>query len=133
MYMVATDGGLMPTAQSVSQWRHGSAERYEVLIDFSKFKTGQRIELKNSSNPNNRDYDNTNKIMAFDVVDDAFDRNDPTALVVPGALDSSNDVMALTETSGLKVRNIRVQRNDTTNEWNLNGETWHDVVDSGFT
>ena len=67
----------MPKSQNVSQWRHGSAERYEVLIDFSKFKTGQRIELQNLSNPNNRDFDNTNKIMAFDVVDDAFDKNDP--------------------------------------------------------
>jgi len=132
MYMVATDGGLMPTAQSVSQWRHGSAERYEVLIDFSKFKTGQRIELKNSSNPNNRDYDNTNKIMAFDVVDDAFDKNDPTAFVIPQSLNPSAEVMGLVETKGMKVRNIRVQRSDTTNEWNLNGETWHDVVDSGF-
>ena len=40
--------------------------------------------------------------------------------------------MALAETPGMKVRNIRVQHDDTTNEWNLNGETWHDVVDSGF-
>ena len=40
--------------------------------------------------------------------------------------------MALAATSKMKVRNIRVERNDTTNEWNLNGETWHDVVDSGF-
>jgi FtsP/CotA-like multicopper oxidase with cupredoxin domain len=132
MYMVGTDGGLMPKSQLVSQWRHGSAERYEVLIDFSKFKTGQRIELKNSSNPNNRDYDNTGKIMAFDVVDDAFDRNDPTAFVIPQALNPNPEVMGLVETRGLKVRNIRVQRDDTTNEWNLNGETWHDVVDSGF-
>ena len=46
MYVVATDGGLMPKSQNVSQWRHGSAERYEVLIDFSKFATGQRIELQ---------------------------------------------------------------------------------------
>ena len=83
MYMVGTDGGLVPKSQNISQWRHGSAERYEILIDFSKFKTGQRIELQNLSNPNNRDFDNTNKIMAFDVVDDAFDKNDPTALVDP--------------------------------------------------
>ena len=78
MYMVATDGGLMPKSQQVTSWRHGGAERYEVLIDFRNFKTGQRIELRNLSNPNNRDYDNTNKIMAFDVVDDVFDKNDPT-------------------------------------------------------
>ncbi len=132
MYMVATDGGLMPKSQNISSWRHGSAERYEVLIDFSKFATGQRVELRNLSNPNNRDYDNTGKIMAFDVVADPFDRNDPTALVVPQALDPGNEVMALTPTTAMKVRNIRVQRDDSTNEWNLNGETWHDVVDSGF-
>lgn len=132
MYVVATDGGLMPKSQNVSQWRHGSAERYEVLIDFSKFKAGQRILLNNLSNPNNRDFDNTNKIMAFDVVDDAFDVNDPTALVVPQSLNPSVDVMGLTETRGMKVRNIRVQHDDNTNEWNLNGETWHDVVDSGY-
>lgn len=132
MYVVATDGGLMPKSQNVSQWRHGSAERYEVLIDFSRFKAGQRILLNNLSNPNNRDFGNTNKIMAFDVVDDAFDVNDPTALVVPQSLNPSVDVMGLTETRGMKVRNIRVQHDDKTNEWNLNGETWHDVVDSGY-
>ena len=54
-----------------------------MLIDFSKFPTGQRIELKNLSNTNNRDYDNTNKIMPFDVVDDAFDKNDPTGTDIP--------------------------------------------------
>jgi FtsP/CotA-like multicopper oxidase with cupredoxin domain len=132
MYVVATDGGLMPKSQNVTQWRHGSAERYEVLIDFSKFKTGQRIELQNLSNPNNRDFDNTNKIMAFDVVDDVFDPNDPTALVIPGSLNPGNEVMALTQTGSMKIRNIRVERDDTTNEWNLNGESWHDVVDSGY-
>ena len=34
MVMVATDGGLMPKAQPITQWRHGTAERYEILIDF---------------------------------------------------------------------------------------------------
>ena len=99
---------------------------------FFEVKTGQRIELKNLFNTNNRDFDNTNKIMAFDVIDDAFDRNDPTAGTIPQLLNPGNVVMALAATSGMKVRNIRVERNDSTNEWNLNGETWHEVVDSGF-
>ena len=59
-------------------WRHGGAERYEVLIDFRKYKTGQRIELRNLSNKNNVDYDYTNKIMAFDVTDEPVDTTDPT-------------------------------------------------------
>lgn len=37
---VATDAGLMPAAQTVGSWRHGSAERYEVLIDFRKYAPG---------------------------------------------------------------------------------------------
>ncbi|MEO5834594.1 MAG: multicopper oxidase domain-containing protein [Nakamurella sp.] len=130
MYIVATDGGLMPTSQNVTSWRHGNAERYEVLIDFSGFKAGQRVELRNLSNANNRDFDNTGKVMAFDVVDDAFDKNDPTAKTIPGSLNPGNDIMNLQPDSSMKVRNIRVQRDATT--WSLNGETWDDVIKSGY-
>jgi FtsP/CotA-like multicopper oxidase with cupredoxin domain len=138
VHMVATDGGLMPKVQPVTQWRHGSAERYEFLVDFSKYKVGQRVELKNLSNPNNRDFDFTTKIMAFDVVGDSFDTSDPTAYTIPTELRKLNgelmakETMELTPSAKTKVVNIRVQRSDTTNEWNLNGETWHDVVDSGY-
>jgi FtsP/CotA-like multicopper oxidase with cupredoxin domain len=132
VFMVATDGGLMPKSQAVTQWRHGSAERYEFLVDFRSYKAGTRIELKNLSNPNNRDYDNTGKIMAFDVVDDAFDTTDPTWSSIPTLLDPGNDVMTRTPTGSMKVVNIRVQHDDNTNEWNLNGETWHDIVDSEY-
>jgi FtsP/CotA-like multicopper oxidase with cupredoxin domain len=128
----------MPKVQPVTQWRHGSAERYEFLVDFSKYKVGQRVELKNLSNPNNRDFDFTTKIMAFDVVGDSFDTSDPTAYTIPTELRKLNgelmakETMELTPSAKTKVVNIRVQRSDTTNEWNLNGETWHDVVDSGY-
>ncbi|HET9872190.1 MAG TPA: multicopper oxidase domain-containing protein [Propionibacteriaceae bacterium] len=132
MYVVATDGGLVPKTQAVTQFRQAPAERYEILIDFSKFAVGQRIEMRNLSNPNNRDYNDTNKIMAFDVVDDSFDKGDPTAFRLPTLLDPGNDVMALQPSSGLKVRNIRVKRDDVTNEWNLNDQTWRDVEASGF-
>jgi FtsP/CotA-like multicopper oxidase with cupredoxin domain len=138
VYMVATDGGLMPKVQPVTQWRHGSAERYEFLVDFSKYKVGQRVELKNLSNPNNRDFDFTGSIMAFDVVGDGFDASDPRATKIPTELRRANgdlmakETMELKQTSSMKVVNVRVQRSDTTNEWNLNGESWHDVVDSGY-
>ena len=132
VYMVATDGGLMPVSRPVAQWRHGTAERYEILIDFSKFNTGQRIELLNLSNPNNRNFTNTGKIMAFDVIDDPFDRNDPTAFSVPNTLNPGNEAMMLKELPGMKVRSIRLEHNDVTNVWNLNGQTWADVIASGF-
>lgn len=130
--VVATDAGLMPRSQEVTQWRHGTAERYEILIDFSGFRAGQRIELQNLSNPNNRDFNNTNKVMAFDVVDDQFDTNDPGARVMPEVLNYSNECMALQEIPGMKVRTIRVEHDDTTNTWSLNGMTWDEIVTSGY-
>ncbi|HEX8627714.1 MAG TPA: multicopper oxidase domain-containing protein [Catenuloplanes sp.] len=124
--MVATDGGLMPVAQQVSQWRHGSAERYEILIDFSRYRAGQRVELRNLSNQNNRDYANTNKIMAFDVVDEPFETSRNT---IPHLLMASS-VMSLKPSQSRRTRNLRVQRTD--DQWTINGKGWHDVVDSGY-
>jgi spore coat protein A, manganese oxidase len=129
--VVATDGGLMPRAQQVTSWRHGGAERYEILVDFSKYSAGQRIELRNVSNPNNIEFANTNKVMAFDVVDDPVDKSDPTWNRIPGTLVDS-DVMRLTAADAKRTRAFRLQRDDVTNLWTINGKTWHDVVDSGF-
>lgn len=68
-----------------------------MLIDFRKYKTGQRIELRNLSNPNNVDYDFTNKVMAFDVIEDAVNTSDPTWNTIPTQLAPGNEVMAMTE------------------------------------
>ncbi|HEX8508952.1 MAG TPA: multicopper oxidase domain-containing protein [Propionibacteriaceae bacterium] len=133
MYVVGMDGGLAPKAQQVSNWRHGNAERYEVLIDFRGFKAGTKINLNNLSNPNNRDFDNTNKIMQFDVVEDnALPADSPgskTISSIPNALVNS-DVMKLKQTPGMKVRTLRVER--TNGLWAINGETWEDIVKSGY-
>jgi FtsP/CotA-like multicopper oxidase with cupredoxin domain len=124
--MVATDGGLMPVARPVKNWRHGGAERYEVLIDFSKYKPGQRIELRNLSNPNNVDYDLTNKIMAFDVVDEPFDTLNNT---IPNLL-VGTAVMDRAAAAARRTRTMRVERKN--GMWTINGNTWHDVVDSKY-
>ena len=130
LIMVATDGGLMPTAQSTKNYRHAGAERYEFLIDFRNYKTGQRIELRNLSNDNNRDYDYTGKIMAFDVVDEPVDTSDPTWNRVPTQLAPNNEVMALKTAQSTKTRRFRVKRDD--NMWTIDGVTWADVIASQF-
>ena len=84
--MVATDGGLMPRARQVSQWRQSSAERYEVLIDFRRYRAGQRVVLRNLSNDNNRDFANTDQVMAFDVTDAPFSKRDHTWNHLPDTL-----------------------------------------------
>ena len=129
LVMVATDGGLMPTAQPVREYRHAGAERYEFLVDFSKYRTGQRIELQNLSNDNNVDYDFTNKIMAFDVVDEPVDTSDPTWNRIPTALVGS-EVMDLQESQSTRRRHFRVKRDDST--WTIDGETWADVIASNY-
>jgi spore coat protein A len=127
--MVATDGGLMPTAQQVSSWRHAGAERYEILIDFSKYPAGKRVELRNLSNDNNVDYDNTGKVMAFDVTGDPVDTAGPAAKVMPKLLASSN-TMSLTSSQSVKTRQMRVKRDNEI--WTIGGLTWNEVVESGY-
>jgi spore coat protein A len=127
--VVATDGGLMPRARDVSEWRHGNAERYEVLIDFRRYRPGQRVVLRNLSNPNNLDFDDTDKVMAFDVTDAPFDTSDPTWNRIPDTL-ADSDVMRLKESDASRVRRLQVKR--TNGSWTINGQTWDDVVNSQF-
>ena len=130
--VVGTDGGMVPVPQPVASFRHGTAERYEVLIDFSKYAVGTKIDLINLSNPNNVTYSNTGKVMRFTVTGDAFDG---TNNVMPTALDISPqglDTMGLTTAMSARTTKLTVLHNDTTNVWSINGKTWDDVVASGF-
>ncbi len=135
LVLVATDGGLMPKAQPVVEFRHGGAERYEVLIDFSRYAPGTTIDLKNLSNKNNVDYDHTGKVMRFQVVDDSALPPDGagsrTISTMPSTLVPS-EPMGLTESMSTGRVSLRLQRSDVTNRFEINGRSWHDVVDSGY-
>ncbi len=128
MTVIGTDAGLMPRPQSVKSFRQGMAERYEIVIDFAKYPVGKRVVLKNTSPKNNINYTNTNKVMAFEVIGDAFD---PTDNSIPAVLNPANPVMSLTESMAVATRRIDVIRKN--GMWTINGHTWDDVVASGFT
>jgi FtsP/CotA-like multicopper oxidase with cupredoxin domain len=130
--MVATDGGLMPQSRQVTSWRHAPAERYEFLVDFSRYAPGTQVRLLNASNPKNVDFDHTNKIMAFQVTDAPVDTSDPTWRTLPQSLASST-TMDLRASDSLRTRRLRLNRDDQTNIWNINDQTWQDVIDSGYT
>jgi spore coat protein A, manganese oxidase len=131
-HIVGTDGGLMPATQSVKNFRQGMAERYEVLIDFSKYTPGMRVELKNLSNDNNRDYDHTNKVMRFDVVAAAADmKSDPKWNHIPTTLVDS-EVMSLTDDDADEKRRFRLEKDGVVEPWTFNGVTWEDVIASNF-
>jgi FtsP/CotA-like multicopper oxidase with cupredoxin domain len=132
MTIVATDAGMLRRPQPVASYRHSSGERYEVLIDFRRYAPGATVDLLNASNKNNVNYDHTNKVMRFQVTDDAFDGGNNT---IPAALDvhpHADAVMALTAQMAKRTTRLRLKHDDVTNEWSINERTWEDVVRSGY-
>lgn len=139
VYIVGTDGGMVPKVQAVKSWRQGTAERYEILIDFRKYKAGQKIELRNLSNKNNEDFANTDKIMQFEVVRNSGSGKG-TISSIPTTLDDGGSpnaargglpTMSLTPDLVVAKRELRVEREN--GEWVISGVTWADVENSGFT
>jgi spore coat protein A, manganese oxidase len=127
LVVIGTDAGLMEFPQPVAELRHGMAERYEVIIDFARYRVGQRIVLRNLGVKNGIEYDDTDKIMAFDVVGDA------STLIgseIPAVLNPDLPVMSLTPDMAVATRRVRLIRKK--GLWTINGETWADVVDSRY-
>ena len=128
MTVIATDAGLVPTAIPVRSFRHGVAERYEVVIDFASYQPGQRVVLRNTNPDNNIEYPNIDKVMAFDVVADAF----PTANnEVPTVLNPDEPTMRVQESAAVRTRRLEFVRQH--GQWTVNGRTWEDVIRSNFT
>jgi FtsP/CotA-like multicopper oxidase with cupredoxin domain len=136
IYVVGNDAGMTPKVTPVSSWRHGVAERYEVLIDFRKYKVGTKIELRNLSNKNNVDFANTGKVMQFEVVDDTGPAD---TYVIPTTLDlgpqpyanrGAIEVNKLTPSMAKARRQLRVERSN--GIWKINDEDWEDVEATNF-
>jgi spore coat protein A len=125
--IIGTDAGLVPHPIRTPDFRHAPAERYEFVLDFSRFPVGQRVVLRNRSPKNNVEYANTDKIMAFDVVGAAFD---PAANTIPDVLNPDNATMALLPSQAVATRHFEFVRDS--GLWTINGHTWQDVVDSAF-
>jgi len=137
VYIVGTDGGMVPVVQAVQSWRQGTAERVEILIDFRKFKVGQTVDLRNLSNKNNIDFANTDKIMRFQVVADSGPASTITAIPTtldcgpqPNADQGGIPTMELTPAMAVAKRQLRFERQS--GEWKVNGVTWDDVEATGF-
>jgi FtsP/CotA-like multicopper oxidase with cupredoxin domain len=134
MRVMATDAGLVPEPQVVSSFRHGMAERYEVLIDFAKYQ-GATLTLKNLFPKNNIDYESIGEVMQFKVgttVTNTVDNRMPTDWASKLA---TPECMTWTE-SQLLAQNTPVRRFDFVRKhggWTINGETWENVIESGYT
>jgi spore coat protein A, manganese oxidase len=125
--VIATDGGLMPHPQDCEHVRVGMAERYEVVIDFSAYSSGQRVVMRNDSPKNNIDFETTGVVMAFEVgalVSSSADNE------VPRDLNPNMNVMGLTAADAVRTRHLRFERGN--GHWEINGSTWEDVVNSDY-
>jgi FtsP/CotA-like multicopper oxidase with cupredoxin domain len=126
--VIGTDGGLMPAPQTVRSMRHMMGERYEVVIDFAKYNPGTRIVLTNTNPKNNIAFPNIDKVMAFEVTNEAFD---PTDNEIPPVLNPGNRTMNLQAAQSVRTRRMSLERKH--GMWTVNGRVWDDVVASGFT
>jgi spore coat protein A, manganese oxidase len=125
--VVGTDGGLVPNAITTKNVMMASAERYEVVIDFSKYQPGTRIRMLNNSPAKNKDYANTDKIMQFEVVRDSFSSANNNA---PDVLDPDCPAMLLNESDAVTTRDFELHRQN--GKWKINESTWEDVVNSNY-
>jgi spore coat protein A len=125
--VIGTDGGLMPHPMPVGNLKVGNAERYEVVIDFSKYQIGQRVVMQNISPKNNIDYETTEVVMAFDVVAEASDTSNNE---VPYDLNPRTHVMGLQESDAVRTRHFEFKRSS--DKWTINDTTWADVVNSDY-
>ena len=126
--VIGTDGGLMPAPAETTTLRFGMAERYEVIVDFAKYPIGTRVVLQNLGLENNADFETTGVVMAFDVAADAAHTLDNA---IPPVINPDNEVMRLAPSQAVTTRHMRFKREG--GQWTIDGQTWEDVVNSGFT
>ncbi|QIN81370.1 multicopper oxidase domain-containing protein [Rubrobacter tropicus] len=130
MTVIGSDGGLMPHPVRTGSVRVGMAERYEIVIDFARYKVGTSIVLRNGDLPNNREEKNTNVVMRFDVVSDATDTSGnrvPWNLGKVG--DGDYDPMPLLPSQSTHTERFVFERKN--GNWVINDGTWKDIEDSG--
>ena len=108
----------------------GMAERYEIVIDFSKYAPGTKLQLLNLGVPNSTDFDNTGKVMQFEVVNDAFDKTN-NALPTGGlySLNPNKEVWDLKETEIQGTTKIAVVRSN--GEWKIQSSSTSTTSNSG--
>ncbi len=133
--VIATDGGFMSAAQTVTTLRIGMAERYEIIVDFAGLK-GQRVQLVNDGVANARDFDHTGKVMQFQVGQTVTPTTTDPAIAPrgdngwPTVLAPAHPVMGLRAADRTAVRSMRLHRSN--GMWKINDTTWADVVASNY-
>ena len=112
--IIGTDAGLLPAPTPVTSYRHGMAERYDVVIDFSKYAPGTKITLLNTAT----DEPAMRQVLQFVV--------GSTAVASRPIPDTLNDVVFPQESASVRTRHFKFDR--TNGQWAINGLTWNGSI-----
>jgi spore coat protein A, manganese oxidase len=116
--LIGTEGGLRETPLSMSSLPIWPAERYEIVIDFSKYAVGSKVVLKNLLGSGS-----TAEIMRFDVV-----RQETDDSSLPSTLRSAANQADDTHQSTTAAASVATRYWDFDREWPntyvINGKTY---------
>jgi FtsP/CotA-like multicopper oxidase with cupredoxin domain len=116
LIVIGSDGGLMPHPVPTPDLLFAPAERYEVVVDFSRYPLGTKVILQNTLAPDPFgdpiDPAKVREIMRFDVVEDAVDDSRVPVDLAPAAdIDPAKSV---------RTRTWRFDRRH--GAWTINGQ-----------
>jgi spore coat protein A len=111
---VGSDGGLLGAPMDYRKIRIGQAERFDVIIDFSRYRVGTEVTLKNRLGEGA-----TGDVMRFRV-----NRGEREESAIPGRLSDMGEFEALGESDATRTREFRFTRvgHDGRVMWGINGE-----------
>jgi spore coat protein A, manganese oxidase len=113
---IGSDGGLLGTPLSHHTIPIAQAERFDVVIDFSKYPVGTKVAVKNLEGE-----DRTADVMQFRVT-----RKENEESAVPARLSDMSEFEALEEGGAMRERKFRFSRAGEDGEvaWGVNGEVF---------
>jgi spore coat protein A, manganese oxidase len=123
--VIGSDGGLLPQPADVASLRMAPSERYEVVIDFSRYPVGSRVYLLNclqqesGRGPEKITMDSCTPLVEFRI---ARDEADPST--IPDVLDAGVARYIsdhLTERPGLQIQNTDIRLERGNGAWQING------------
>jgi FtsP/CotA-like multicopper oxidase with cupredoxin domain len=125
-FVIGSDGGLLPQPAEVTSLRIVPAERYEIVVDFSRYPVGSRVYLLNclqqtdGRKPDDVEMDECTPLVEFRIT---REEEDPST--IPD--DLQPDIAAyiaehLTERPGLQVQNTNISLERGNGAWQINGK-----------
>jgi FtsP/CotA-like multicopper oxidase with cupredoxin domain len=125
-FVIGSDGGLLPEPAEVNSLRVTPAERYEVVIDFSRYPVGSRLYLLNclqqvsGRGPEDVNMDYCTPLVEFRVVREEDDPSTIPDVLQPDIAQFIKD--HLTERPGLQVQNSHWRFERGNGAWQVNGK-----------